>query len=87
MINRKALAVIIIAVWLMAMIYLARYSSNVFSALTYSESDLMPNNIEPVLVDKIVNEYVGSSNETTLIVIVKLNGTNSIWDRLNYVHD
>ncbi|MCG2863903.1 MAG: MMPL family transporter [Vulcanisaeta sp.] len=87
MINRKALAVIIIAVWLMVMIYLARYSSNVFSALTYSESDLMPNNIEPVLVDKIVNEYVGSSNETTLIVIVKLNGTNSIWDRLNYVHD
>ncbi len=77
----------IIVIWLIIMFYLARYSLNVFNALTYDETQLMPSNIEPVIVDNLVNKYIGTSNETTLVVVIKLsnNVTTDIENRLNYV--
>ncbi|ADY01504.1 acriflavin resistance family protein drug exporter [Vulcanisaeta moutnovskia 768-28] len=88
MISRKALSIAVIVVWLMVMIYLTYYSINVFNVLTYDETQLMPSNIEPVTVSNLVNKYIGASNETTLVVVVKLssNGTVSIRNRLNYVN-
>ncbi len=71
------------------MIYLAHYSFRVFNVLTYDETQLMPGNVEPVIVDNLVNKYIGTSNETTLVVVVKLNSnsTMSIKDHLNYVNN
>ena len=89
MISRKALSIVIFVIWLIVMIYLAQYSLNVFNVLTYDETQLMPSNIEPVVVNNLVNRYIGSSNETTLVVVIKLSGneTISIRDRLNYVNN
>ncbi|MGC9152837.1 MAG: MMPL family transporter [Vulcanisaeta sp.] len=81
--------VLAVVAWLLIMIYLAYYSGRVFGVLTYDETQLMPSNIEPVLVSNIVNKYIGTSNETTLIVVIKLsgNGISNIIDRLNYVNN
>ncbi|WP_252900688.1 hypothetical protein [Vulcanisaeta sp. JCM 14467] len=89
MISRKALSIVIITIWLIAMIYLAQHSLNIFNVLTYDESQLMPSNIEPIVVDNLVNKYIGTSNETTLVVVIKLSGneTINIKDRLNYVNN
>lgn len=89
MISRKTISIMIIVIWLITMIYLARYSLNVFNVLTYDETQLMPSNIEPVIVNNLVNKYVGTSNETTLVVVIKLNGngTTDIENRLNYINN
>ncbi len=89
MISRKTISIMIVVIWLIAMIYLARYSPNVFNVLTYDETQLMPSNIEPAIVNNLVNKYMGTSNETTLVVVIKLNGnvTTDIENRLNYVNN
>ncbi|WP_243671500.1 MMPL family transporter [Vulcanisaeta sp. JCM 16161] len=86
---RKAVSIAVIVIWLIIMIYLARYSLSVFNVLTYDETQLMPSNIEPVIVNNLVNKYIGTSNETTLVVVIKLsnNETSNIEDRLNYVNN
>jgi hypothetical protein len=83
--TRRAKSIAVIIAWLLVMTYLAYYSGRVFGVLTYDETQLMPSNIEPIIVSNIVNRYIGSSNETTLIVVIKLNGSDSIWSRLGYV--
>jgi RND superfamily putative drug exporter len=83
--TRRAKSIAVIIAWLLVMTYLAYYSGRVFGVLTYDETQLMPSNIEPIIVSNIVNRYIGSSNETTLIVVIKLNGSGSIWGRLGYV--
>ncbi len=85
--SRKALSITIITAWLILMIYLAHYSLGVFNVLTYDETQLMPSNVEPVIVNNLVNEYIGTSNETTLVVVIKLEGNaqSEVKDRLSYV--
>ncbi len=85
--RRGALSLLIIAVWLIVMIYLAHYSLRVFGVLTYDETQLMPSNIEPIIVSNLVNEHIGVSNETTLVVVVKLDGNETIDSRLSYVNN
>ncbi len=85
--GRDTLSLLIIVAWLIVMIYLAHYALRVFGVLTYDETQLMPSNIEPIIVSNLVNKYIGTSNETTLVVVVKLDGNETVESRLSYVNN
>ncbi|MFB6470914.1 MAG: MMPL family transporter [Vulcanisaeta sp. AZ3] len=83
---RNIRSIMIIIIWLLMMIYLAHYAAKVFGVLTYDETQLMPSNIEPMVVSHIVNKYIGTPNKTTIVVVIKLdNESTSLINRLNYV--
>ncbi|WP_069808328.1 MMPL family transporter [Vulcanisaeta thermophila] len=85
--RRRLLSIIIVITWALAMASLAYLSPRIFSALTYNEGDLMPSYVEPVVVNNIVDKYLGRPNETTVIIVVGINPNNEeeLINRVNYV--
>lgn len=58
-----------LALWLAVYIFLASQSARVFGVLVYSESKLMPNNVEPAIVDKIIGANQTSNNGTFFVLV------------------
>ncbi len=67
---RKAVAYMLLISWLVVYTYLALHSSKVFSVLVYSESKLMPKDVEPAIVNNILNNTNSNSSNYKLTFIV-----------------
>ncbi|MEL9991794.1 MAG: MMPL family transporter [Thermoproteus sp.] len=65
----KLLAYALLALWLATYSYLAIHSGKVFGVLVYSESKLMPKNVKPNIVNKIINNTSTSNNSITFILV------------------
>lgn len=80
---RRALAYALLVSWLASYAFIALHSWRVFGVLVYSESKLMPKNVEPAIVDNILHtNNTSSSYKLTFIVVY---GPNLLYklDELN----
>lgn len=87
---RRVVAYALLALWLAAYAYMAFYSWRVFDVLVYSESKLMPKDVEPAIVNNILNNTNNSNYKLTFIIVYgpnlsyKLNELNKTLSQEGY---